>query len=63
LKKEKFDELYCSNMNRAKQTAEIVSKKIKLTPKIEESLNEFESEIIKKELFFKKEKLDDLRNK
>jgi len=50
-------------MNRAKQTAEIVSKKIKLTPKIEESLNEFESEIIKKELFFKKEKLDDLRNK
>lgn len=46
LKKEKFDEFYCSDMNRAKQTAEIVSKLIKIKPKIEKSLNEFKSEIL-----------------
>jgi len=44
----RFDEFYCSNMNRAKQTADIVSKKIKMKPKIEESLNEFESELLLK---------------
>lgn len=48
LKKENFDEFYCSNMNRAKQTASIISKKIKINPKIGSSLNEFESETIKK---------------
>ena len=46
LKKEKFDEFYCSNMNRAKQTAEIVSKEIRLKPRIEKSLNEFKSEML-----------------
>ena len=29
LKKDKFNEFYCSDMNRAKQTAEIVSKEIR----------------------------------
>jgi len=47
LVKEKFNEFYCSDMNRAKQTAGIISKKIKMTPKIEKSLNEFESKTIK----------------
>jgi len=46
LKKENFREFYCSDMNRAKQTAEIVSKAIKVKPKIEESLNEFKSEML-----------------
>ena len=48
LAKDNFNEFYCSNMNRAKQTAEIVSKKIKMNPKIEKSLNEFESEDLRK---------------
>ncbi len=48
LKREKFSEFYCSDMNRAKQTAEIVSKAIKIKPKIEKSLNEFESEMVLK---------------
>jgi len=43
----KFDEFYCSDLDRAKQTAKIVSKKIKVRPKIEKSLNEFKSEILK----------------
>lgn len=46
LKKENFSEFYCSNMNRAKQTAKIVSKIIKIKPKIEKSLNEFKSEML-----------------
>jgi len=50
LNKIKFDKFYCSNLNRAKQTAEIVYKKIRLKPKIESSLNEFESSDIKKDL-------------
>lgn len=50
LNKIKFDEFYCSDLNRAKQTAKIVSKRIKLKPKIESSLNEFESSDIKKNL-------------
>jgi broad specificity phosphatase PhoE len=41
LKKIKIDEFYCSELKRARETAEIVSKKIKLKPKIEESLNEY----------------------
>ncbi len=49
LQKEKFNEFYCSDMNRTKQTSEIVSKKIKMKPKIVESLNEFKSEVLKKD--------------
>ncbi len=49
LKKEKFDEFYCSDLIRAKQTAQIVSKKIKMEPKIEKSLNEFEINTVKKD--------------
>lgn len=49
LKKKKFSKFYCSDMNRAKQTAEIVSKKIKLKPKIEEPLKEYESLDIKRD--------------
>jgi broad specificity phosphatase PhoE len=48
LSKVKFDKFYCSDMNRTKQTSEIVSKKIKMKPKIEKTLNEYESEDIKK---------------
>ena len=48
LKKEKIDDFYCSELNRAKQTAEIISKKTGIKPKIEKSLNEFESSTIKK---------------
>ena len=46
LKKEYFSEFYCSDMNRAKQTAELVSKTIKVKPRIEKSLNEFKSEML-----------------
>jgi len=46
LKKENFSEFYCSDMNRAKQTAGIVSKIIKIKPLIEKSLNEFKSEML-----------------
>ena len=41
LKGEKFDEFYCSDMHRAKQTAEVISKKIRIKPKIVKTLNEF----------------------
>ena len=47
LVKENFNEFYCSDMNRAKQTAKIISNQIKLKPKIENSLNEFRSDTIK----------------
>ena len=50
LNKIKFAEFYCSDLNRAKQTAKIVLKVIQLKPKIELSLNEFESSDIKKDL-------------
>ena len=46
LKRENFSEFYCSDMNRAKQTAEIVSKIIRIKPKIEKSLKEFKSEML-----------------
>ncbi len=46
----KFDEFYCSNLDRAKRTAEIVSKKIKTEPKIEELLNEFETKTFQKNI-------------
>lgn len=42
-----FDEFYCSDLDRAKQTAKIVSERIKIKPKIEKSLNEFKSETLK----------------
>lgn len=42
-----FDKLYCSDLDRAKQTAKIISKKIKVKPRIEKSLNEFKSETLK----------------
>jgi len=48
LKKEELDGIYCSDMNRAKQTTEAVSKKIRIKPKIEKSLNEFKSEVLLK---------------
>jgi len=49
LKKEKFDNFYCSNLKRSKQTAEIVSQKIKMKPKIEKSLNEFKADTLKED--------------
>lgn len=47
LGKEKFDEIYSSNLNRAKETAKFVSERIGLKPIVEESLNEFESNLLK----------------
>ncbi|MBI3623229.1 histidine phosphatase family protein [Candidatus Pacearchaeota archaeon] len=47
LEKEKFHDFYCSDLNRAKQTADIIAKRINIKPKIEKSLNEFESETVK----------------
>ncbi len=47
LSKDKFDEIYSSNLNRAKETAKFVSEKIGLKPIVEESLNEFESNLLK----------------
>lgn len=54
-----FEEFYCSDLNRARQTAEIASKKIKIKPQIEKSLNEFKSETLKEDegRWDKKEKL------
>jgi len=43
----RFDEFYCSDLDRAKETAKVVSKKIKINPKIEKCLNEFKSETLK----------------
>lgn len=50
LKKKKFDLFYSSDMNRTRQTSEIVSKEIKMKPKIEDSLNEYEGSDIKNPL-------------
>lgn len=47
-KKEQFDEIYCSDMKRAIQTAIILGKKLSLKPKITSSLREFEVEVLKK---------------
>jgi len=48
LKKFVFNEFYCSNTKRSKETARIISKKIKMVPKIEDTLNEFTSKTLKK---------------
>lgn len=45
LKHENFDELYCSDTNRSKQTAKIVSNIMGLKPRVESVLNEFKSGI------------------
>jgi len=46
LKKEDIRAFYCSDMIRAKQTANIVSKNIGIKPQIEKALNEFTSEFL-----------------
>jgi probable phosphoglycerate mutase len=46
LKREKIREFYCSNLNRAKQTAMIVSEKIRIKPQVEIALNEFASDFL-----------------
>jgi len=48
LKKIKFDEFYCSDLSRSKETSEIVSKKINQKPKIEKALNEFRTKTMRK---------------
>lgn len=48
LKGEPINEFYCSTLNRAKQTSEILSKAIGVKPIVEDSLKEFESEILRK---------------
>ena len=50
IKKIKIDEFYCSNLERSKQTSKIVSKKIKIKPKIMYCLNEFDHETMKKDI-------------
>jgi len=50
LKKIHFDEFYCSNLKRAKETSEIVSKKIKIKPIIKKSLNEYDLKEIKQNI-------------
>ena len=47
MKGKKFEEFYCSDFHRAKQTASAISKKIKMKPKIVPALNEFEMELLK----------------
>ena len=47
LKKIKFDKIYSSNLNRTMETAEIVSKKLKLRPIHEPLLKEFETDIFR----------------
>ncbi len=57
LKEFEIEEFYCSDLSRAKQTADIVSKKIKIKPEIETSLREFNTEIFLKDK--KKWKVDE----
>lgn len=47
LGKERFDEFYCSGFKRASETANFVSKELKLPLKIKDVLNEFESNLLK----------------
>jgi len=47
LRDEKFDEFYCSSLKRAIETAKIVSEELKVSFKIEEVLNEFDSKVLK----------------
>jgi broad specificity phosphatase PhoE len=62
LKKIHFDKFYCSDLNRAKETSKIVSKKIKIKPVIEGSLNEYEAKEIKVSLSgWKKERAERLK--
>ena len=58
LKTWEFDEFYCSDMKRVKQTAFIVSRKINMIPKFEKSLSEFRHRFIEggKKLWNKEEK-------
>lgn len=49
LKKMKFDGFYCSDLSRAKQTSAVVSKAIRMKPKVVPSLNEYEAADIKKD--------------
>ena len=48
IKNMKINEIYSSNLKRAKLTAEFISRATKIKIKIENSLDEFESETIKK---------------
>jgi broad specificity phosphatase PhoE len=63
LKNEKFDEFYCSDMLRAKETAELISKEINLKPSINKSLNEFSVKILKEDKWDKEllDKYKDLK--
>lgn len=47
LEKERFDEFYCSELKRARDTAAHISNIIKMAPKVEKSLNEFKIPILK----------------
>ncbi|MBS3089354.1 histidine phosphatase family protein [Candidatus Pacearchaeota archaeon] len=47
LSNERFDEIYCSGLKRAIETARFISEELKLSPKIENPLNEFESNLLK----------------
>ena len=49
LKNEKIGEFYSSDLNRTKQTSEIINKSIKKQIKFEKALREFKTETLKKE--------------
>ena len=49
LKKECFNEVYCSNLKRAIETANIISKKLSIPLKIDPALNEVSSSLLKKD--------------
>ena len=48
LKKERFSDIYCSNIKRAMQTSSIIEKSLNLTSKIENSLSEFDMDVFRK---------------
>lgn len=47
LRKIKFDAFYCSEINRSRKTAEVVSRFIGMKPEVESCLNEYESSDLK----------------
>lgn len=47
LKKEQFDEFYCSELLRSRETSRFVSETVNLNPLVEPSLNEFEPTLLK----------------
>jgi len=63
LRKIKIDEFYCSSLKRAKETSKIISKKIKIEPIVEDSLNEFSLKTMReKKKSFNRDEKKELEN-